>query len=159
MSSPRLQASLHSLQDRFGKGAMALWAAMDDKDMRRRVKKSRMKNLEYLDIVLAELAKNVRARGGKVFFAETARDAIDYTLEVAEKHQVKRVVKGKSMISMEIAIDPALEEAGIEVVETDLGEYIIQLAGDKPSHIIAPCIHMDRNRIGELFAEKLGIES
>jgi L-lactate dehydrogenase complex protein LldF len=158
MSSPRLQASLHSLQDRFGKGAMALWAAMDDKDMRRRVKKSRMKNLEYLDIVLAELAKNVRARGGKVFFAETARDAIDYTLEVAEKHQVKRVVKGKSMISMEIAIDPALEEAGIEVVETDLGEYIIQLAGDKPSHIIAPCIHMDRNRIGELFAEKLGID-
>ena len=158
LASPRLQTSLHNLQDRFGKGAMALWANMEDKDMRKRVKKSRLENLEHLDILLAELAQNVRARGGKVYFAETAQDAIDYTLEVARKNNVKRLVKGKSMTSMEIAIDPALEDAGIEVVETDLGEYIIQLAGDKPSHIIAPCIHMDRNQIGELFAEKLGID-
>jgi L-lactate dehydrogenase complex protein LldF len=158
IDSPRLQASLHGLQDRFGKGAMALWAGMEDKDMRKRVKKSRMKNFEHLDILLAELAQNVRARGGNVYFAKTAQDAIDYTLEVARKNEVKRVVKGKSMLSMEIDIDPALEDAGIEVVETDLGEYIIQLAGEKPSHIIAPCIHMNRNRIGELFAEKLGID-
>ena len=158
IGSPRLQASLHSLQDRFGKGAMALWAGMEDKDMRKRVKKSRMKNFEHLDILLAELAQNVRARGGNVYFAKTAQDAIGYTLEVARKNGVKRVVKGKSMLSMEIAIDPALEDAGIEVVETDLGEYIIQLAGDKPSHIIAPCIHMNRRQIGELFAEKLGVD-
>jgi L-lactate dehydrogenase complex protein LldF len=158
LASPRLQASLHRLQNRFGKGAMELWANMEDKDMRQRVKKSRMKNLAHLDIILAELVQNVRARGGKVYFAETAQDAIDYTLKVARENEVKRVVKGKSMISMEIAIDPALEEEGIEVVESDLGEYIIQLAGDKPSHIIAPCIHMDRNQIGELFAEKLGID-
>jgi L-lactate dehydrogenase complex protein LldF len=158
IDSPRLQASLHGLQDRFGKGAMALWAGMDDKDMRKRVKKSRMKNFEHLDILLAELAQNVRARGGNVYFAKTAQDAIDYTLEVARKNEVKRVVKGKSMLSMEIDIDPALADAGIEVVETDLGEYIIQLAGEKPSHIIAPCIHMNRNQIGELFAEKLGID-
>ncbi len=158
LASPRLQASLHTLQDRFGKGAMALWANMEDQDMRKRVKKSRLKNLEHLDILLAELAKNVRARGGKVYFAETAQDAIDYTLEVARNNKVKSVVKGKSMLSMEIGIDPALEDEGIEVVETDLGEYIIQLAGDKPSHIIAPCIHMDRNQIGELFAEKLGMD-
>ena len=158
IASPRLQASLHMLQDRFGKGAMELWANMEDQDMRKRVKKSRLKNLEHLDILLAELAKNVRARGGKVYFAETAQDAIDYTLEVARNNNVKKVVKGKSMISMEIGIDPALEEEGIEVVETDLGEYIIQLAGDKPSHIIAPCIHMDRNQIGELFADKLAMD-
>ncbi len=158
LASPRLQASLHTLQDRFGKGAMALWANLEDKDMRKRVKKSRLKNLEHLDILLAELAKNVRARGGNVYFAETAQEAIDYTLEVARNNKVKRVVKGKSMLSMEIDIDPALQDEGIEVVETDLGEYIIQLAGDKPSHIIAPCIHMDRNQIGELFAEKLGME-
>jgi L-lactate dehydrogenase complex protein LldF len=158
IASPRLQASLHALQDRFGKGAMHLWANMEDQDMRRRVKKSRMNNLDHLDILLAELARNVRDRGGQVYFAETAQDAINYTLEVARANKVKRVVKGKSMISMEIGIDPALEDEGIEVVETDLGEYIIQLAGDKPSHIIAPCIHMDRDQIGELFAEKLGID-
>lgn len=158
LASPRLQTSLHNLQDRFGKGAMELWATMEDQEMRRRVKKARMKNLNHLDIILAELAKNVRARGGKVFFAETAQEAINYTLDVAKKNEVKRVVKGKSMLSMEIGIDPALEKAGIEVVETDLGEYIVQLAGDTPSHIIAPCIHMDRNQIGELFADKLGMD-
>ena len=158
IASPRLQTSLHNLQNRFGKGAMALWADMENSDMRKRVKKSRMKNLEHLDILLAELAQNVRARGGKVYFAETAGDAVEYTLKVARKHEVRRVVKGKSMTSMEIGIDPALEAEGIEVIETDLGEYIIQLAGDKPSHIIAPCIHLDRDQIGELFADKLGID-
>lgn len=158
IGSERLQKSLHGLQDRFGKGAMELWANMDDQEMRDRVKDSRMRTLEHLDIILAELAKNVRARGGKVHFAATGRDAIEYTVDVAKKNGVKRVVKGKSMTSMEIDIDPALAHEGIEVVETDLGEYIIQLAGDKPSHIIAPCIHLDRKQIGTLFTDKLGID-
>ena len=158
IASPRLQKSLHGLQDRFGKGAMHLWATMEDREMRRRVKAARMNTLAHLDIVLAELAKNVRTRGGHVYFAATAKDAIEYTLTVAKNNNVKRIVKGKSMTSAEITIDPALEAAGIEVVETDLGEYIIQLAGDKPSHIIAPCIHLDRNQIGDLFTKKLGIE-
>ena len=62
------------------------------------------------------------------------------------------------MTSAEVKVDPALEAEGIEVVETDLGEYIVQLAGDQPSHIIAPCIHMNRDSIGELFADKLDME-
>ncbi len=159
IASPRLQKSLHGLQDRFGKGAMEFWATMEDKEMRHRVKEARMNTFAHLDIILAELAGNVRARGGQVHFAATAEDAIAYTLAVAKKNKVKRVVKGKSMTSMEINIDQALQNADIEVVETDLGEYIIQLAGDKPSHIIAPCIHLDRNQIGALFTEKLGIDS
>ncbi len=158
IATPRLQKSLHGLQDRFGKGAMNYWATMDDRNMRQRVKAARMNTLAHLDIVLAELAKNIRARGGHVYFAASGEEAVEYTLAVAKKNQVRRIVKGKSMTSAEINIDPALEAAGIEVVETDLGEYIIQLAGDKPSHIIAPCIHLDRNQIGELFREKLGIE-
>lgn len=158
MSSPTLQASLRNLQNRFGKGAMDYWSEMEDQEKRERVKESRMRTFEHLDIILAELAKNVRARGGKVYFAETAQDAIDYTLQVAEANKVQKVVKGKSMTSIEIDVDPALERAGIEVIETDLGEYIIQLAGDKPSHIIAPCIHMNRQEIGKLFSEKLGID-
>ncbi|MFW2369151.1 MAG: LutB/LldF family L-lactate oxidation iron-sulfur protein, partial [Desulforhopalus sp.] len=104
------------------------------------------------------LAEKIHDRGGHVYFAKTADDAIQYTLEVARKNKVRRVVKGKSMTSMEVNIDPALEAEGVEVVETDLGEYIVQLAGDKPSHIIAPCIHMDRNQIGDLFTDKLGID-
>jgi L-lactate dehydrogenase complex protein LldF len=158
IDSPRLQSSLHGLQERFGKGAMEFWATMDDPEMRTRVKEARMSNFEHLDILLAELADKINGRGGHVYFAETAADAVHYTLEVARKNNVRRVVKGKSMTSMEVDVDPALAAEGIEVVETDLGEYIVQLAGDKPSHIIAPCIHMDRNQIGELFTEKLGIE-
>lgn len=158
IDSPRLQSSLHGIQGRFGKGAMELWATMDDPEMRSRVKEARMVNFEHLDILLAELAEKINGRGGHVYFAETAAEAVQYTLEVAQKNNVKRVVKGKSMTSMEVDVDPALAAEGIEVVETDLGEYIVQLAGDKPSHIIAPCIHMDRNQIGDLFTEKLGIE-
>jgi L-lactate dehydrogenase complex protein LldF len=158
IASPTLQKSLDNIQNRFGKGAMQLWKEMEDQGMRDRVKESRMRTLAHLDIILTELAQNVRKRGGHVYFAPTAQDAVDYTLEVARKNEVKSVVKGKSMTSMEINIDPALEKAGIEVVETDLGEYIIQLAGDTPSHIIAPCIHMDRHDIGKLFTDKLGIE-
>lgn len=158
IASPTLQKSLTNLQDRFGKGAMKLWEEMDGSGIRERVKESRMRNLAHLDIVLAELSENIRKRGGKIYFANNAQDAIDYTLKVARENDVKKVVKGKSMTSMEIDIDPALEADGVEVIETDLGEYIIQLAEDTPSHIIAPCIHMDRNDIGELFTEKLGIE-
>lgn len=158
IGSEQLQKSLHGLQDRFGKGAMALWAGLADPEMRDRVKESRLHTFEHLDIVLAELAKNVRARGGRVHFAVTAKDAVDYAVAVAKDNEVRRVVKGKSMTSMEIDIDPALEREGIEVVETDLGEYIVQLAEDRPSHIIAPCIHLNRNQIGRLFADKLGIE-
>lgn len=158
IASEQLQKSLHGLQNRFGKGAMEFWADMADQEMRDRVKESRMRTFEHLDIVLAELAKNVRARGGHVHFAVTAKEAVAYTMAVARNNGVKRVVKGKSMTSMEVDIDPALEAEGIEVVETDLGEYIIQLAGDKPSHIIAPCIHLNRSQIGRLFADKLGID-
>lgn len=158
LANPTLQRSLKKIQTNFGKGAMRHWQAMPDQDLRRRVKSRRMQTLEHLDIVLAELAEAVRKRGGEVFFAPTAAEAVQYTLQVAEANNVRRVVKGKSMTSAEIGIDPALQQAGIEVIETDLGEYIIQLAGDNPSHIIAPCIHMDRVQIGRLFADKLGVE-
>jgi L-lactate dehydrogenase complex protein LldF len=158
LANPTLQKSLKKIQEGFGKGAMSYWQNMADGDLRKRVKAKRMQTLEHADIVLAELAENIRKRGGHVFFAATAADAVEYTLAVAQKNKVKRIVKGKSMTSAEVGIDPALEKAGIEVVETDLGEYIIQLAEDAPSHIIAPCIHMDREQIGKLFTEKLDIE-
>lgn len=158
MANDTLQKGLKMIQGRFGKGAMDYWSTMQDPEQRKRAKSRRMQTLEHLDIVLAELAENIRKRGGKVYFAATAEDAVRYTLEVARDNQVQRVVKGKSMTTVEVGIDPALEQAGIEVVETDLGEYIVQLAEDEPSHIIAPCIHMDRKQIGELFADKLGIE-
>ena len=155
LANATLQQSLKKLQNGFGKGALRLWEELPDPEMRRRVKERRLQTLENLDIVLAELAKAVRSRGGRVHFAATAADAVAYTMQVARDNDVKRVVKGKSMTSAEVGIDAALEAEGVEVVETDLGEYIIQLAGQAPSHIIAPCIHLNRQQIGELFADKL----
>jgi L-lactate dehydrogenase complex protein LldF len=70
--------------------------------------------------------------------------ARDHILELARERGVKRVVKGKSMTTEEIELNPALEQAGIEAVETDLGEYIVQLRGEKPSHIITPAIHLSK---------------
>jgi L-lactate dehydrogenase complex protein LldF len=116
-----------------------------------------MQTLAHLDQVLEQLADGIRARGGQVFFAATAAEANVYVRDLARSQGVRRVVKGKSMLSAEIGIDAALAADGIEVVETDLGEYIVQMASSTASHIIAPCIHMDRQQIGQLFAEHLHI--
>ncbi|WP_218188461.1 LUD domain-containing protein, partial [Desulfosarcina cetonica] len=112
---------------------------------------------DNLDILLETLADNVRRQGGQVFFAASAEEAVAYCLAVARRHEVKRVVKGKSMVTEEVGLNEALAAEGIEVNETDLGEYIIQLAGERPSHIIAPAIHKTREQVGRLFADKLGI--
>ena len=93
-----------------------------------------------------------------MYFAEDAKAACDHCIRVAKENGVKLAVKGKSMVTEEIGLNHAMENAGIETVETDLGEYIIQLAGEKPSHIIAPAIHKSKEEIGRLFADKLGID-
>jgi L-lactate dehydrogenase complex protein LldF len=157
IADEELHAAIRMIQDRIGKSTRSLWEGEITPEHRRLAKEARLRTLDNLDAVLAGLAEKVRARGGHVHFAPTAEEARHYCLEVARKHNVRRVVKGKSMTSAEIGVDPLLESEGIEVVETDLGEYIIQLAGDTPSHIIAPCIHMNRRQIGRLFQEKLGI--
>jgi L-lactate dehydrogenase complex protein LldF len=153
-----LQAALADLQQRFGRGADECYHQLPEgSELRFKAHDIRMKTIESLDDVLETLATNIRENGGHVFFAEDHRAAVNYCLEVAHKHKVKRIVKGKSMVSEEIGLNDALMDAGIDVSETDLGEYIIQLAGEHPSHIIAPAIHKTRNEIGRLFADKIGI--
>ena len=153
-----LQAALADLQHRFGRGAIECYQQLPEgPDLRLKAHDMRMRTIENLDGVLNTLVANIRKNGGHVFFAEDHRAAVNYCLEVAHKHKVKRVVKGKSMVSEEIGLNDALIDAGIDVAETDLGEYIIQLAGETPSHIIAPAIHKTRNDIGRLFADQIGI--
>jgi L-lactate dehydrogenase complex protein LldF len=153
-----LQKALADLQERFGKGAAAAYQRLPEgPELRFKAHDIRMQAIENLDVVLEKLAENVRKNGGRVFFAQDAQAAVDYCLRVARSHNVQRVVKGKSMVTEEIGLNKALIEAGIEVSETDLGEYIVQLAGEPPSHIIAPAVHKTRNEIGRLFSDKLGI--
>jgi len=158
LRNPILQDALADLQTRFGRGtAIAYQNLPEGPDLRLKAHDIREETIENLDVVLETLAKNVRKNGGIVFFADNADAALDYCLAVARNHGVKLAVKGKSMVSEEIGLNTALVKAGIDVAETDLGEYIIQLAGERPSHIIAPAIHKTREDIGKLFTDKIRI--
>ena len=158
LKNPVLQGALADLQNRFGRGtALAYQNLPEGPDLRLKAHEIRAKAIANLDVLLETLAANVRKNGGRVFFAQDARSALEYCLATARKHNVKLAVKGKSMVSEEIGLNSALLENGIDVAETDLGEYIIQLAGERPSHIIAPAIHKNRQDIGRLFTDKIGI--
>lgn len=115
--------------------------------------------LDNLDAYLYELSENVMKRGGHIFFAETAEEASQYIKNIAIQKQAKKIVKSKSMVTEEIHLNAALEEAGCEVIETNLGEYIIQLNHEPPSHIIAPSLHKNRYQIRDIFAEKIGYKN
>jgi L-lactate dehydrogenase complex protein LldF len=119
----------------------------------------RLHTIENLDVYLTRLESAVLAAGGIVHWANTAEDARQIVLQIAKEHDVTLAVKAKSMATEEIELNHALEAAGIEALETDLGEYIIQLAGTGPSHIIVPAVHLKKEEIAALFSEKLGINA
>ncbi len=119
----------------------------------RRVKEH---TIAHLDYYLAMLERNVVAAGGQVHFAADATQANAIVSEIARTRGVATVTKSKSMVSEELGLNHVLEAAGIEVFETDLGEYIIQLAEETPSHLVAPALHKTRGQVARLFADKLG---
>jgi len=128
----------------------------DGEALRDRARQIKQHTIENLDTYLLRLEENIKRLGGTVHWARTGAEARSIILELARKNNVTRVVKAKSMVTEEIELNEAFEEAGIEAVETDLGEYIVQLAHEKPSHILAPAIHKSKGDISKLFAEKLG---
>jgi L-lactate dehydrogenase complex protein LldF len=112
--------------------------------------------IDHLDHYLERFESGVKARGGHVYWAETGKQARQYVLDLAAKHHVRTISKSKSMVAEEIHLAPALEEKGIEVFETDLGEFIVQLRKEPPYHIVTPAMHLNRAQIAALFKEKLG---
>lgn len=110
-----------------------------------------------LDHYLLEFESNFTKAGGKVIWAEDVQQALDAIAEICREKRASVVVKSKSMVTEEIRLNPFLEEKGIEVVETDLGEYIQQLAGEPPYHIVAPSMHKSKEEVALLFHEKLNV--
>lgn len=108
-----------------------------------------------LDKLLVEFERNITARGATVLYAENAEEANRHVLQIAREHQVKTVVKAKSMVSEEMELNHKLEAVGIRALETDLGEYLVQLAGQRPVHIVTPALHLSAADVGRLFQEKL----
>lgn len=117
----------------------------------------RRETLGDLEGYLRRLTERVEEHGGRVHRAATSEDARRIVGEIARAGEVELAVKSKSMVSEEVELGPYLEEHGVEVVETDLGEYIVQLADERPGHIIAPAIHKSRADVHDMF-ERLGGE-
>lgn len=125
---------------------------------RRKAKNVKWKTMENLDQYLVEFEKNFTRNGGKVIWANNADEANQAVLDICRTHDATQVVKSKSMVTEEIHLNDFLEKHGIESVETDLGEYIQQLDGEAPYHIVTPAMHKSKEDCARVFHEKLGTE-
>jgi len=113
--------------------------------------------IDNLDHYLEEFERNVEARGGKVVYCKDATEVSDFVLSIAKERGARLIVKSKSMTTEEVDLNERLEHHGLESVETDLGEYILQLAHQKPYHIVAPALHMTRYDVAEIFTQSLHV--
>jgi L-lactate dehydrogenase complex protein LldF len=153
-----LQSALKRATDTFiQKRREAVAGEPDWEALRERARLIKQHTISNLDYYLERLVEKVESLGVNVHWARTGDDVCRYVSDLARARGVKSVVKSKSMTTEEIELNHALEAAGIRPIETDLGEYIIQLAHEKPSHIIVPAIHKTRGQIADLFAEKLRV--
>ena len=152
-----LQIALEKLQTNFVLGRAQRVAELDNFEaIRDAAAGIRDRALAHLDLYLETFERNAQAAGTVVHWAETAADVNRIVTELATQYGVRKAVKSKSMVSEECALNDALEAAGVEVVETDLGEYILQLAKEPPSHIVAPVVHKTRDEVSDLFEMRHG---
>jgi L-lactate dehydrogenase complex protein LldF len=148
LADPQLQRALNHVRHNFiDKRAKAAAALPEFEELREQARAIKDHALDNLDLYLEAYEARVTEAGGKVHFAETGEDARRIILEICRSVGAKTATKGKSMISEEIGLNDHLAENGIEPVETDLGEYIIQLRGEVPSHIIAPAVHVNQDQV------------
>ena len=126
--------------------------------MRQQAAEAKRRALRKLPDLLETAERNLQANGWKVEWAEDAAEANQLVLDIAQRHAVETVTKSKSMLSEELGVNHALEAAGLRVVETDLGEYIIQLNNETPSHIVAPVMHKTKAEIRDIFVRELDME-
>jgi len=153
-----LQAALDGNAERRVKGRVTAFASIPDwRERRQKAHAIRADVIAHLDQYLDRFAAKVQENGMHVHRAATGDEAVKIILDIAHERNAKLVAKSKSMVSEEINLNHILEAAGIRAVETDLGEYIVQLRGERPSHIITPAAHLRRHEVGKLFNDKLGI--
>src|SRR5262245_12539831 len=159
LADPPLQAALIRLTSTLLAGNRRGYAALADSDaLRDHAKAIKEHTLAHLDRYLEQLEASVLARGGHVHWADSADDARRIVAEIAKSRGCKTAVKSKSMTSEEVHLNGALEAAGVEVTETDFGEYIIQLAGERPSHLVAPAVHHTRESVARVLSRHVGQE-
>jgi L-lactate dehydrogenase complex protein LldF len=152
LKDPALQSALRHMKAGFQEKRGRAYAALPDAEgMREDARAIRDYALSHLDELLVRFEERVVANGGQVHWARDAKEARDIIGRILKDKKARIVTKGKTMLGEEIALNPHLEEIGITPVETDLGEYIVQLRGERPSHIIAPAFHLRRADVEETF--------
>jgi len=158
LADARLQKNLKKLSDKFVTARTNAIAELDDfESTREEAKARRNRALAQLDVWLDTFERNATARGATVLYAQTHEEAARLIVEIGRRHGVRKATKSKSMVSEEVGLNAALSAAGITPVETDLGEYILQINDNEaPSHIIAPVIHKDKDEISDLFTRVHG---
>src|SRR5262249_46982782 len=157
LSDAPLQAALIRLTGTLMAGNRRGFAALaDSSQLRDHAKHIKEHTLAYLDRYLEQLEATVTRLGGHVHWAATAEDARRLIADIARKAGGKRPVKAKSMTAEEVHLNPALEKVGVEVVGTDFGEFLLQLAGERPAHRVAPAVHHTRESIPRILSRPTG---
>ena len=159
LRDPVLHGALRNLADNFvGRRKNAISSVDDWEGLREKARAIKEETLLHLDEYLLKFVENAEKAGAKIHWARNGKEACQIVIDLVKTRNASMVVKAKTMAGEEIHLNEALEKAGIEAVETDLGEWIIQLAGETPSHIVVPAIHKTKQQIADLFVEKTGIE-
>jgi L-lactate dehydrogenase complex protein LldF len=158
LADTQLRSALKNATSLFGERRKEAAASLPNWEaLRTQARAIKDEALSHLNDYLAEFTRNAESRGAKIHQARDGAEANTIICKLAADHHARVIVKSKSMTTEEAHLNKALEAAGMQVVETDLGEYIIQLADEPPSHIIAPAIHKTRGQIAELFTAELGM--
>jgi L-lactate dehydrogenase complex protein LldF len=159
MGDARLQEAYRSSTLRlYGHRLKAIGQVPGFERLRERARALKREVIENLDFYLEQFAESVERQGGQVHWAATGEEACAIVREICQQAGAREVVKAKTMVGEEIELNEALEKAGIDAIETDLGELILQLAGERPAHIVAPAIHKTRQDVSDLFTAKLKSE-
>ncbi|MBS0264557.1 MAG: iron-sulfur cluster-binding protein [Planctomycetes bacterium] len=155
LGSPNLQLALSRLGETLAAGNRSAFERLPGSSLLRdRARAIKDETLAHLDEHIEQLERAVTARGGHVHFASDGADAVAIVREIIRQAGASRVVKSKSMVTEEIHLNQALEEAGVEVTETDFGEFIIQVAGERPSHIVGPALHKTAEEMAVCLNER-----
>jgi L-lactate dehydrogenase complex protein LldF len=158
LADANLQSALDAnAERRISVRQQAFASLADPQSLRQRAHSVRADVIEHLDGYLAQFIAHAHENGMQIHHAADADQAIGIVLEIARQRGAKLIAKSKTMVSEEIGLNHALEEQGLQVIETDLGEYIVQLRHESPSHIITPAVHLRRQDVGKLFEQKLGL--
>jgi L-lactate dehydrogenase complex protein LldF len=155
VNNPNLTGALGRFSEAYRISRAKAYEGIDFEELRDRVAEVKFYAAGHLDELAAIFTRNAEARGAKVFRTRDPKAVNEYILDLARKNGVKSVVKSKSMASEEIHLNQHLEAAGMTVSETDLGEWIVQLAGERPSHMVMPAIHMTKEQVAEVFSKEV----